>query len=247
MVDIHCHILPAVDDGSSALSESLEMARLAAAGGTDTVVCTPHCNVPYELRGNFRGATLNGQVDMLRQALREAEIPLQLLCGAEIMTTPELPELIRAHRLQTLADSRYLLMEFFFDEPLGFIDRMLGEVLNAGLVPVLAHPERYDAVQEMPSVLGDWFGAGIILQINKGSVLGRLGSGAEECSHWILSHGLAHVLASDAHSSVSRTPHMRELSRSLEKEIGHRYTNILLEENPRRIIEDRDILRAEQE
>lgn len=244
MVDIHCHMLPAADDGSSGLEESLTMARMAVAGGTDTVIVTPHCNIPYETRGNYRGESLRKEFETFRGALREAGIPLKIKLGAEILTTPEVPELIREGRLQTLADSRYLLMEFFFDEPLSFMDRMLGEVLSEGLIPVLAHPERYEAVQGTPSVIADWFEAGIIIQVNKGSIQGKLGSSAMEMSHWILHHGLAHAVASDAHSGTVRTPHMREIRHELERELGSEYTRILLDDNPARIAENRPVCQA---
>ena len=244
MVDIHCHILPSVDDGAGNGDDALMMARMAYDSGVAAIVATPHCNLPYEERKNYVSEELKNRFISLRDSIREAGIPLRILPGAEVMCTDELPELISRKRVLTLAGTRYLLVEFLFDSSVGYIDEMLSQISETGLVPVIAHPERYDAVQRSPLTVADWFERGYIIQLNKGSILGRLGSRAERTSAWILSRGLAHVVASDAHSPEMRTPHMSEILRFLEDNCSPEYANVLLCRNPGRLIENRQVLRA---
>ena len=114
MVDIHCHILPGVDDGSPSMEDSLEMARMAADSGVTDIIATPHCNLPGNGPKNYRSASLRAAFSRLQQALDAEGIPLRIHPGAEVFCTPELPRLLDQRQLQTLGGSRYLLVEFYF-------------------------------------------------------------------------------------------------------------------------------------
>lgn len=180
MVDIHCHILPGVDDGSPSMEDSLEMARMAADSGVTDIIATPHCNLPGNGPKNYRSASLRAAFSRLQQALDAEGIPLRIHPGAEVFCTPELPRLLDQRQLQTLGGSRYLLVEFYFDESAEFMEQCFRDIRHRGLVPVAAHPERYNAVQRDPARLEGWFRRGIVIQLNKGSVLGRLGRRAQD-------------------------------------------------------------------
>lgn len=245
MTDIHCHILPFVDDGADSMEDALEMARMAAESGVSTIIATPHCNLPYEKEKNYISQHLQEHFFRLQQAVKAAGIPVTLLPGAEVLCTPQVPELLRQGKLLTLAGSRYLLVEFFFDEDLDYMDQMLSAIASQGLLPVIAHPERYESVQRTPRIVERWFRNGYVIQLNKGSILGRLGRRAARTAEWILSRGLAHVVASDAHSPVMRTPQMDELVQFLTEVCTPEYVDILLDINPGRIRSDRPILQAE--
>lgn len=234
MIDIHCHILPGFDDGSANIAESLSMARMAVDSGITGIVATPH----------FRGeeaslSVLNRLVaryQRLEQALKRENIPLQLYPGAEILCLPETAGLAQKKLLPTLGDSDYLLVEFYFNESADYMDNILTDLAGCGYRPVIAHPERYGAVQEQPAVLEHWFRLGYVLQLNKGSVLGAFGPKPEETAHWALERGLAHIVASDAHSARRRTPDMHSLRRHLADLCPDAYVQVLLRENPRRIV-----------
>lgn len=241
MIDLHCHILPGVDDGADSLGQALEMARIAADSGLRTVVATPHCNLPWEESENFAG-TMVQPLALLRQAVKAAQIPLELLPGGEIFCTPDFPDLLEQRKLQTLADSRYLLMEFYFDESPEFMEICFQEAFRRGYIPVAAHPERYDAVYRDPELVPRWFRRGCIIQLNKGSILGRLGNRAETVSRHLLERGFAHAVASDAHSPNARTPHMTRILRHLEDTYAPGYARILLSRNPERIIQNQNVL-----
>lgn len=241
MIDIHCHILPEVDDGSYSMEESLEMARMAFDSGVTGIVATPH----------FPGVTeslehldiLSERCRSLSRELRAEGIPVKLYPGAEILCMTETTRLVQQHRLPTIAGTDYLLTEFRFDASAAHITRMLNTLLDAGYKPVVAHPERYGAVQEEPLLAAHWFGdLQCILQLNKGSVLGAFGGQVRQTAHFLLSQGLAHIVASDAHSSRRRTPHMGELRMWLEDNCSPEYTQILLERNPARLVSGRPMV-----
>lgn len=245
MTDIHCHILPGVDDGAENMDEAVAMARMAWESDVRTIIATPHCNLPGEA-GNYRSVAIARQFKELQKAVLDAGVDLEILPGAEVLCTPQVPRLLDEKKLITLAGSRYLLVEFFFDEHLDDIDALLEQIAARGLVPVIAHPERYEAVQQAPHAVARWFHSGYVIQLNKGSILGRLGRRAQQCAEWLLDRGLAHTVASDAHSDQYRTPHMDQLRRTLEDRCGSAYCNILLRINPGRIAHDQPMLAPDE-
>ena len=234
MVDIHCHILHRFDDGSSSLEESLAMARMAAASGVTDIVATPH--FPGQRSSLRRIGKLLERYEELSQAIARENIPLTLHPGAEILCMADTVDLAAQKLLPTIGDTNYFLTEFYFDERYSFMDEMLSALASAGYTPVVAHPERYDAIQEDPLVLDRWFRRGYVLQLNKGSALGAFGSRVQTAARTILDAGLAHVIASDAHSARHRTPHMGPIKEWMEHHLDADYARILLEENPSRLI-----------
>ena len=234
MIDIHCHILPDFDDGADSLTEALDMAQMAALSGVTDIIATPH----------FRGVleeleqlpTIRQQYELLSTAIYQAQIPLRLHPGAEILCVPETVSLAISHQLPTLAQTNYVLTEFYFDESYSFMDETLGEIAASGYKPVVAHPERYGVIQREPQLLRRWARQGYVIQLNKGSVLGAFGSRPEQAANEILAMGLAHLFASDAHSCHSRTPHMGALRQWVDELCDMDYAAILLEENPHRLL-----------
>lgn len=234
MVDIHCHILPGVDDGAHSMGESIAMARIARRSGVDKIAATPH------FPGNEESVDLLplilSRVRRLRQELRRQGIPLELVPGAEILCVPETLELAKRRMLPTLGDSRYLLTEFYFDLPGEDMNYILTELKRMDYSPILAHPERYEAVQREPELVRSWFDGGIVIQLNKGSVLGSFGAGPEQCAHELLRMGAVHVIASDAHGADSRTTDMGAIRSWAEENLGRAYADVLLRRNPGLII-----------
>ena len=245
MIDLHCHILPGVDDGAFRMEDAIEMAWMASDSGVTTIVATPHCNLPNSEQKNYISSELKYHFYRLQRRIKQEKIPLTILPGSEVMCTPDVPKLIRSGNLLTLAGSDYLLVEFFFDEESHYMDEMLSAIKAEGLIPVIAHPERYEAIQENPAIVERWFRNDYVIQLNKGSILGNLGRQAAFAADWILSQGLAHVVASDAHSPTVRTTNMTELREYLTGLCSSGYTEVLLDINPNRIINNLPILQAE--
>ena len=240
MIDLHCHILPGVDDGSASEEESGMMAALAADSGVTAIAATPHCNVPGQF-GNYAGPELKAGFDALAALLRRENIPVRLYTGMEVFVTPEVPELIRRKKLLTLGGSRYLLVEFGFDEPITFAEEMLSAVRREGLVPVVAHPERYRFVQADRTCLLRWAREGCILQVTKGSLFGMFGRRAADVAHWCLGEGCIHLIGSDAHSPFRRTTRLREIWEYTADFDSPEIADFLLEENPGRILRDQPV------
>ena len=240
MVDIHCHILPRMDDGASDMEEALAMARMAAISGVTDLVATPH--FPGRRESMALLPKLKERYEALSAAIARQEISLTLHRGAEILCTGETVELAEENLLPTIGDTRYLLTEFYFDESRSVMDAILEGIAAAGYIPVVAHPERYDDIQRDPLFLQRWFHQGYVLQMNKGSILGAFGSRVRHTAEIMMRTGLAHLIASDAHSAERRTPHMGRLMEWMDHYLDPQYARILLEENPHRLIRG-DIMR----
>lgn len=147
MVDIHCHILYGVDDGSDDLAETVEMLRLAERGGTVKVIATPHSNVPGSYR-NYWCAELESRLALINSELKREGVGIEVYPGQEIFTTTETAGLLREGKLITLNSSRYALVEFDFYEYSVEAYAMIGQIKAEGYVPIVAHPERYAFVCE---------------------------------------------------------------------------------------------------
>lgn len=236
MTDIHCHILPGLDDGAVDMQQSLLMARVAKDAGTSTIIATPHYGhgcwpepVPVIRR----------KTEQLSRQLERARLELRVLPGMELLCNENLPRVLARGDYVTLADSRYLLTEFYFDESFARMCDLLHLLPERGLTPIIAHPERYEAVQRDPVLVERWIARGYALQINAGSVLGYLGRRAQQAGKWLIHNGLAHVVASDGHGLEERQPRLLGIRDYLEERVSIACAETLLYDNPRRIAENR--------
>ena len=233
MVDIHCHILPEVDDGAWDMEAAVAMAKIARDCGVKKIITTPHFK--GEPKSLEAVGFLMHQRRLLQSRLKREKIEVELLPGAEVLCVPQTMELAKMGRLPTLGTGRYVLTEFYFDASAGFMDETLHGLRQMGYLPVVAHPERYGAVQRDPELAARWFHRGIVLQINKGSVLGAFGRRAEDAAVRMLCRGNAHIIASDAHSPHVRTTDLQPVRHWCLDHLGQAYTKILLEDNPGRV------------
>ena len=240
MIDIHCHILDGVDDGSYCLSDSVEMARVAGESGTRIIVATPHALVP-ELPENVWDETLQKKLDGLNEALRKALIDVSVLPGQEIFCDLDIRPGLKSGALIPLNGSRYVLIEFDFHARTQTILEHAHALLSEGYVPVIAHPERYAAVKEDEQTAFKLKRIGCLLQLNKGSLFGSFGEGAQIAAHDMLSGGLADLIASDAHSPFMRTPFMADAHEMVSELYSLDYADVLFRQNPRAVIENKEI------
>lgn len=231
MVDIHCHILPGIDDGAADLYDSLSMASLAEKSGVKAIVATPHCNVPGS-PSNYFDRHFREILIKTRKAFEAEGISVKLLGGMEVFATYDLPELIKEGKILTINQSRYLLVEFGFYEEPEFAQIMVRRLRELNVVPVIAHPERYEFIKEDLEFAKNLKAEGCVFQANKGSFLGRYGSSTEKCAFELINNRLIDVIASDAHNPDIRTPHM---TGALEKLNGKYDAKSLFSTNPRLI------------
>lgn len=240
MIDIHAHILPGIDDGAPDLTAALEMAALAAESGVSVLAATPHC-MDFADRSNFWGPELIRHLQNFRAELKNAGIPLTVVPGMEVFGTEQVPALLRQKKLLGLNGSHYLLIEFPFHSYAAQATEVLEEVLAAGMWPVIAHPERYAYVQDDPRLLNLWAEMGCLLQINKGSLLGRFGQQIQQLAMELVARRFAFAVASDAHSPDIRTTWMKDVQHLLQEEFSDAAAAALLERNPLKLLKNETI------
>jgi protein-tyrosine phosphatase len=202
MIDLHCHVLPGIDDGPETIEDSLELARTALTAGIGTLVATPHVNA---LTPND-AATIARLVGEVNQRLAEEQVDLQVVAGAEIAIT-QLAEIEPAEISRLgLGGGRWLLVEppFSLVAP-GLADIVLG-LQREGHSVVLAHPERCPALHRDRSVVPKLAEAGVLMSITAGSLVGRFGSEVRRYALELARDQLVHNVTSDAHDSVKRPP-----------------------------------------
>jgi protein-tyrosine phosphatase len=240
MIDLHSHILPGMDDGARDMETALHMADMAVQSGVSAMVVTPHCV-------SDRVEQVRDRLAELRSAVRAERIPIRLYSGMEIFGRPDTAALLREGRLLTINGSRYPLIEFAFDTDGDEETAVLQSVIRAGYIPLVAHPERYRCIQEDPEQVNLWARMGCRFQVNRGSLLGRFGPEAREVAWALAGRGFATVVASDSHSATRRTPWLRDVWELLEQRLSPAAAMWLLEENPRRIINNERLPSAEPE
>ena len=207
LVDIHIHLLPGVDDGPSDWIEAVAVARAAAQAGTGEVVATPH-HMPGR-DGRSPAGRIGALVEQLRRRLQEAGVELVVWPGAEVYPTPELVHSLQAGEVPLLGQpgpARYLLLDTPLDLLPPHFDRLLFEIRLAGVVPILAHPERSRALASDPARVGHYVDQGALVQVTAASLLGEFGPQAQRGAWHLLEQGWAHLLASDGHDPRRRSP-----------------------------------------
>ena len=235
MIDLHCHMLPDIDDGARDLDMALDMARLAVADGITTTVCTPHI-YPGLFENTVPG--IEAAVFDFRAALKAAEIPLEISYGADIQITPELISGLRSGTLPTLHNSRYFLFEPpHHIAPPGMLD-LLHNVILSGYVPVITHPERLSYVEEYYDQFLEAVAMGAWLQITGGALLGRFGHRVKAISERFLAEGVVHLLASDGHNLKNRTPELSEARAAAALLVGEDEAQRMVHDRPRAILDD---------
>jgi len=235
LIDLHCHLLPGIDDGSKSLAMSLEMARLACSDGISTIVCTPHIlPTVYE----NKGPDIKAGVASLQQALSAAGISLRLLSGADVHIVPDLVAGLSDGRLITLAGSRYLLLEPPHHVMPPYFTDCIFKLQAAGYVAILTHPERLSWIESQYALIRGMVQNGLWVQLTAGSLTGRFGRGPRYWAERMLDQGLCHVIATDAHDTSTRPPHLARAKEMVAQRLGAaEATNIFLI-RPRGVIDN---------
>lgn len=206
-VDIHCHLLPDLDDGAGSWDEALAMARMAVADGTSTIVVTPHQLGAFAAN---QGDEIRAQTDRLQAMLNERDVPLEVFPGADVRIEPGMIERIKTGQVLTLADrGRHVLLELPHEVYLP-LDRLLADLKRAGLTGILSHPERNRGIIAQPRLVESLVQAGCLIQITAASLLGGFGSRPRRVAENLVRQGLVHFVSTDAHSPRSRPPLLGE-------------------------------------
>ena len=235
MIDLHCHILPGVDDGPKSIDESLEMARIFKDAGYYRVVTTPH-QVPGT---NWMPSIeeIRNRLVELNHAINIEGIEIDVLPGMEIAFDPLIPDLLEKGQLLTLGKTSWVLIETPFQQfPLGW-EQVVFTILAKGYFILLAHPERCAQLAASPRLVERLIQSGVYLQVNWDSFLGYHGRAALRMARYLAENGHIHCLATDSHNPQERhAAHVCLAAAKIEKLIGSENLQRIAKENPLRIL-----------
>lgn len=237
MIDLHCHILPGVDDGARTLEDSIEMAKLAVEEGITHILATPHHQKRNWMNEKDKVIKI---VNNLQSELNNRDIDLTIFPGQEISIYGELiSDLEKGKLLSTDESGQYFLIEFPTSAIPSYSERLFYELQLLGKTPIIVHPERNHQILENPNRLKDFVDKGALAQLTAASFTGRFGKKIEKLSKQMIEANTVHFIASDAHNTVNRYFHMKEVYEAIAKEYGgdkrntfHQTTKDLINGNP---------------
>ncbi|MBK7928226.1 MAG: exopolysaccharide biosynthesis protein [Bryobacterales bacterium] len=231
MIDVHSHILHGLDDGAATFDVSLAMVRLAAEWGTTDIVASPHSNLEYK----FDPAVVESRLAELREAAGDTAPRLHYGCDFHL-SFDNIQDAVAHPTKYTINHGRYLLVEFSDLVIFPNTTEIFARLLDAGMIPVITHPERNTLLQQKLDKLREWAAMGCLLQVTAQSFNGRFGRRAERFSRLLLDEDLVHVVASDAHDTQHRPPNLGEAYEWLAREKSEALAERLCVANPGAVI-----------
>jgi protein-tyrosine phosphatase len=240
MIDIHCHILPNVDDGADSLEASFNMARQAAEEGIRSIIATPHHNNGHY--NNTKQQILKHTVN-LNEALKEAHIPITVLPGQETRIYGELLEDYEKGEILTLNDGgKYVFVELPSNHVPRYTEKLLFDIQMIGLTPIIVHPERNAELIERPDHLYQLVKKGTLTQVTASSVSGYFGKKIRRFSHQLIEANLTHFISSDAHNTTNRGFKMTEAFDEIGSEYGMDMV-YLFKENAELLVQGKTVMK----
>ncbi len=238
MIDVHSHILPCVDDGAKDIEETFKILNEACDAGFSDIFATSHY---IEGEYEFNKTDREFIIEALTNKINEEGLDIKLHIGAEGYISNDFPKLIQAGCVPTLGNSRYVLFELPLRAKVMYTEEVINKLLQLKLIPVIAHPERYELVQDDPNIAIDWVESGALLQCNYASIIGRYGTNAKETLLKLLDADAVHFLGTDNHRAGSIYTRMEDIKKEFRKKIGKDRFYELSELNPRCILNNDEI------
>ena len=237
-IDIHCHILPGIDDGPETIEESLEMIEMACDDGGSHIFATPHI-----LKGvhNNSSETIISSLNNFRNHVNNG---MEVLYGADVRISNDLIDLIERKEIPTLNGSEYLLLELPFYVMPPNIETMIFSLRQKGIIPIIAHPERYPYLMRNLQQMKRLRDIGVLYQVTATSLTGGFGRDICRSCFSMIKEGLVDFVASDAHNSKTRPPILSKAYREIKREFDEVIADRLFFYNPRRILEEPDNKKA---
>lgn len=235
MLDIHCHLLPGLDDGPETFEESVAMARLAAADGITAIVATPHFVVE---RYCIDARQIVRLTEEMNSMLQEQGIPLTVYPGMELRADISLPELYHQGNILSLGETgKYVLVDFHPATMPLFLEQMVFQFMLKGVRVIIAHPERNREISAKPAFLFSMLRQGALVQLDAGSLTGEFGSEARKTAEQFLGLGWVSFIATDGHSAKGRKPVLSPALRAASKLIGEEQAEKLFSDNPEKAVQ----------
>ncbi len=232
MIDVHCHILPGLDDGAADTAETLALLRLAVADGIRRMVATPHINPGYF---DNTQATIAAALSAVRAELLQQQIPLQIAAAAEVRLTDQLMSAVEQQQLPFLGQwqsQQVLLLELPHSHVPAGTDKLLKWLGKHNILAMIAHPERNREIQSNPALLNTLRNAGCLFQLTASSLLGDLGERHQQCAELLVRQRIYQVMASDCHNLQRRPPKLQPALQQLARLTDDNYANALVKDNP---------------
>ena len=240
MVDIHSHILWGVDDGPASIEESVAMLKAAGDSGTTDIVATPHANPRYV----FDHDLAQRRIQELAAAVG---VPPKIHVGCEFhLSFDNVDHLMESLATYTINARQYLLVECPDFHIGSHTETVFRRLVAAGIVPIVAHPERNPVLRQKLARVEAWVELGCLMQLTALSITGGFGASARTASIRLIERGLAHIVASDAHDPVNRHPRLLEARQAVASRFGEDVAEILFIDNPRAVVEGAPLLGGKQ-
>lgn len=238
MFDMHCHILPEVDDGARSLKMALRMLCQEMEEGVQAIFLTPHCQPE---RWSYDPAELRHKAEVLRQAvIQMAEKcgtePMEIYLGTEVRWCPSVPDWLAEGRCLTMGETDYVLVEFSVGDSLARIEKALYTLLSLGYRPIIAHVERYESLRHEVRRMERWVGDGVRIQCNASALSRADGMMTSRYVHRLMKRRLVHLVGTDAHTDRWRKPELQACLALLDKKYGSDTVQELMEDNPRALL-----------
>lgn len=238
MIDIHCHILPNIDDGADSFETAIAMAEIAQKKGTKSIVATPHV-----IEGDWLPAweDIVSRCQTLSNVLKDKDINISVCPGAEVAMNMDIIELVDGPGHYCINSGRYMLVELPAAEIPSYAEEFFFMLQTKGISPILAHPERHPSLIKKPELLVDWINKGILLQVNGLSFSGRMGNKVKETAEMLLTNNMIHAIGSDAHSARTRNTDLSQAAAVINDLVGQSQVQRLFVDNPALIISSQEV------
>ena len=237
-VDIHCHILPGVDDGSQTPEETKAMLQKAWDEGIQIMVATPHY---HKQRGKNDIELIKKQLLLTRKLAKEVHPKMQICLGMEIYYGEDVPELLKEGRVVSIRKSRYILVEFSPGDEFQYILNAVRKLQMSGHTVIIAHIERYNCLRKDISNVEYLREMGAYLQVNTGSITGSYGRSVKKFLREVLKAHLVQLVGTDAHGSERRTPKMQEAYKEVVKRCGEENADQIFGQNAKKVLRNEEI------
>ena len=237
-VDIHCHILPGVDDGSQSPEETKAMLEKAWDEGIQIMVATPHY---HKQRGKNDIDLIKKQLLLPRKLAKEVHPKMQICLGMEIYYGEDVPELLKTGKAVSIRKSRYILVEFSPGDDFQYILNAVRKLQMSGHTVIIAHIERYNCLREDISNVEYLREMGAYLQVNAGSITGSYGRSVKKFLREVLKAHLVQLVGTDAHGPEKRSPKMQEAYKEVVKRCGEEYADQIFGQNAKKVLRNEEI------
>lgn len=230
-IDMHCHIVPDVDDGAGSIDEMKQMLKIAYDEGIRCIIATPH---HHPRRGRTAPEIIRRQAALLQKAAHDIDEHFRIYLGTEIYFGQDVVRKLKEDRILTMNKRNYVLVEFSPSDPYSYIRQGLQQLQMGGYEVILAHVERYSCITDEPELAEELHDMGIYLQVNAGSICGD--RRMKKFIKFLMDEDLLFCVGTDAHNMKSRAPRMKKAADYVKKKYGEDYMRRIFFSNAKEML-----------